>query len=97
MPLTIAMVLNVSCPKDIDIPVLTQAAQTGLLVTYEDHNVHTGLGTIIADRLVTHRLQSRLIKMGVSEYGFSGKPDVLYTAAGLAPENLVSVIEKARA
>ncbi len=90
-------VLNVSCPKDIEIEVLREAAQTGLIVTYEDHNVHTGLGTIIADNLVANNIACRLIKLGVTDYGFSGSPDVLFSANGLDSASLARTIKEALA
>jgi transketolase len=90
-----AGVMNVSCPKDIDESALRTAARTGLLITYEDHNVHTGLGTIIADAMIRYELHVPLIKLGVSAYGISGSPDDAYRAAGLDVEQLVRCLEQA--
>ncbi|HET6449871.1 MAG TPA: transketolase, partial [Spirochaetia bacterium] len=44
-------VLNVSCPKDISDEVVRAAAATGAILTYEDHNVLTGLGSMVGARL----------------------------------------------
>ncbi|MFC1590990.1 transketolase [Thermodesulfobacteriota bacterium] len=87
-------VLNISCPKDPDLDVLAEAAQTGLIITYEDHNVATGLGTIVADSLIAIGKAPRLIKLGVADYGFSGKPDDIFKAAGLDVDSLVAAVEK---
>lgn len=87
-------VLNVSCPKAIDSVAVAEAASTGLIVTYEDHNIHTGLGSIVADLIAEHRLSVRLIKLGIPGYSFSGQPDALFRIAGLDPEQLARAIER---
>ncbi|MEM2585173.1 MAG: transketolase, partial [Thermoproteota archaeon] len=38
------MVINVSCPIDLDAEVIEKAVRTGFVVSYEDHNLNTGLG-----------------------------------------------------
>jgi len=88
------MVLNVPCPKAIDLERLREAARTGLIITCEDHNIHTGLGSIIADHLATHQISARLIKLGVADYSLSGPPDVLFQRAGLDAATIANVVEK---
>lgn len=89
-----ARVLNVSCPKNLDLQALAAAAQTGCIITYEDHNVHTGLGALVAGHLTEHRLTARLRKLGVTGYGFSGPPDALFKACGLNADALVSAVQE---
>ncbi len=87
-------VLNVSCPCDIDESVLRNAAQKGIIITCEDHNVRTGLGSIIANELMAKNIPVRLRKLGISGYGLSGPPHELFKATGLDVDNLVKVVEE---
>ncbi|MCD6384717.1 transketolase [Candidatus Sumerlaeota bacterium] len=89
------MVIHMSCPLTIDEEAIGRAASTGLVVTYEDHNVHSGLGSIVADYIAEKGLRTRLIKMGITEYLGSGLPENLFRMASLNPEQLVSTIKNA--
>ena len=86
--------LNVSCPKDLDEDVIAEAAANGIIITYEDHNVHTGLGSIVANHLATRGLRARLRKLGVAAYGMSGPTADVFKAAGLSAEALVQAVEE---
>ena len=86
-------VLNISCLTDPDVEALRAAAETGAIVTYEDHNVRTGLGSIVANVLAENGLTVKFRKMGVSAYGSSGKSDALFDEQGLGVDSLVSTVE----
>jgi transketolase len=86
------MVLSMTCPTDPDVRAIQKAAATGLIVTLEDHNVRTGLGSVVANVLAEKGSACRLIKLGVRHYGSSGVPDELYVSQGLDPDNVVKVI-----
>ncbi len=73
----------VSSPLCLDSKLIRQAAHTGLIFSVEDHNVHSGLGSIIADNLIAAGLSARLVKIGVEAYAGSGTSKDLYKAAGL--------------
>jgi len=83
----------VSCPEFIDDEFLKRAASTGIIFTYEDHNVRTGLGSIIADRLVELQFQTRLVKLGVTDYAVSGKSEDVFRFAGLDVKTVTERIE----
>jgi transketolase len=85
-------VLNISCLSDLDIEAILKAAQTGILITYEDHHIQTGLGSLIANVLAEHCLGIRFRKIGITQYGSSGKPDDLYRMQGLDVQNLVQTV-----
>ncbi|MGC8555114.1 MAG: transketolase [Candidatus Acidulodesulfobacterium sp.] len=89
-----AMLLNVSCPSDIDVQDLKLAAKTGLIVTIEDHNVKTGVGTAIGSMLAENGISVKFRKMGARFYSSSGKPEDLYKLAGLSPEDLYDFVKK---
>lgn len=83
----------VSCPVAVDENCLKQAAATGQIFTYEDHNIHTGLGSIIADKIVEFQLSARLVKFGVTDYAVSGKSEDVFRYAGLDVESVTRRIE----
>jgi len=85
-------VLNISCLSDLDIEAILRAAKTGMIVTYEDHHVHTGLGSLIGSVLADHGVSTRFRKMGITQYGSSGKPDDLYRMQGLDVDSLVKTV-----
>ena len=88
-------VYNVACPTCIDNAALDEAAATGLVFSYEDHHIDTGLGASIALALAASGASARLVRLGVSAYGLSGKPADIYAAAGIATDDLVRTIESA--
>ncbi len=85
-------ILNISCPSDLDVEAILNASKTGILITYEDHNIHTGLGSLIANILAENQVVVRFRKLGIKTYGASGKPDDLYKLQGLDIESLVKSI-----
>ncbi len=89
-----AMLLNVSCPSDIDVQDLKLASKTGFIVTIEDHNVKTGVGTSIGSMLAENGISVKFRKMGAKFYSSSGKPEDLYKLAGLSSEDLYNFIKK---
>jgi len=89
-------VLHVACPKSLEEsedPGLLQALRKGRVVTYEDHNVHTGLGAQVANYIARRGISCRLLKVGIERYGCSGAEEEVYRAMGLGVERLV---ERAR-
>lgn len=90
-------VLHAACPKaieDSEDPQLLQALRKGRVVTYEDHNVHTGLGAQVATFIAKRGISCRLLKIGVERYGYSGEPDEVYRGLGLGVDRLVERAKK---
>jgi len=87
-------VVNVSSLSNLDKEVLQQAAQTGAIITYEDHNINTGLGSLVANFLAQNSLAPRFQKMGIKEYGSSGLPADLFRMQGLDIDSLVRNVIK---
>ncbi len=65
-----------------------------VIVTIEDHNVVGGLGSAVADVLAEQNNHSRLVRIGVSEYGESGSPIELYDKYGLSADKIVSKLKE---
>ncbi len=88
------LLLNVSCPSDIDPQDLLLAAKTGFIVTIEDHNVKSGVGTEIGSLLSENGINVKFKKMGARSYNSSGKPKDLYKLAGLSPMDLYNFVKE---
>ena len=87
-----AQVINISCLSELDREVILKAAKTGIIITYEDHHIQTGLGSLIANFLAGQGLGIRFRKLGATHYGSSGKPDELYRMQGLDVGSLVQAV-----
>jgi transketolase len=85
-------VINISCLSDLDKEAILKAAKTGVIITYEDQHIQTGLGSLIANFLAEQGLRIRFRKLGITEYGSSGKPEDLYHMQGLDVEGLVQAV-----
>jgi transketolase len=85
-------VLNISCLSDLDIDAILKATRTGTVITYEDHHIQTGLGSLIANVLAEHGIPIRFRKMGITQYGSSGKPEDLLRMQGLDVESLIKAV-----
>jgi len=88
-------VFNVSCPLALDMEKVREGAETGLVITYEDHNRDSGLGASLAIALLEGSGPVKFFRLGVSAYGKSGKSDALMADMGLAVENVVRTVEGA--
>ena len=91
---TSLQVWNISCPNDLDKDALKDAVRTGTVFTYEDHNVNTGLGNSIADKLMQMGLMCKFKKFGVEDYALSGKSADVYKHCNLDVDSVVERIKK---
>jgi transketolase len=72
-----AGVVNIHTIKPIDEQIIIKAAQTGAVVTAEEHNIIGGLGSAVAEVLGEHA-PCRLGRIGIKDvFGRSGKADEL--------------------
>jgi transketolase len=85
-------VINISCLSELDREAILKAAKTGVIITYEDHHIQTGLGSLIANFLAGRGLGIRFRKLGATHYSSSGKPDELYRMQGLDVGSLVQAV-----
>lgn len=90
-----AALICVSDWSDLDPEDLHMLGRHKLVVTVEDHNVKTGLGTVLGAALLEAGLHPRLIKIGVPRYGSSGKPDELYRLLGLDADSIAYRVREA--
>ncbi len=88
------MVVNVPSPFKLDQAILNKAYRTGLVVTYEDHNVATGLGSIVAQHIADSGLQLKFKRTGIKSYAGSDENAALYLSQRLDVNSLVRVVLK---
>lgn len=83
-----AAVLNLSTIRPIDRESITEAATRGPIVTVEEHTVHGGLGSAVAEVVVTsHPTRMRLL--GVPGcFAPTGSPEFLLEHFGLHAEGI---------
>ena len=86
-------VYAVSCPLETDDEALRAAAATGRVLTCEDHNVNSGMGSIIAARMMELGLHPSFRSVGVHRYGDSGPSGDVIRAMGLDPLSLAECFE----
>lgn len=84
-----AAVLNVFTIKPIDREAIAAAAQkTGAVVTVENHNIHNGLGSAVAE-VLTETIPVPMARVGIrDEFGEVGTVDYLKERFGLTAENI---------
>ena len=71
------------------------AAETGAIVTAEEHNIIGGLGSAVAE-VVTEECPVPVVRVGVKdEFGHSGKVPPLLEMYGLTPEKVAEAVKKA--
>ena len=86
-----ARVLDFHTIKPIDVEMLAlAAAETGAIVTAEDHNIVGGLGSAVCEALA-QRLPVPVLRVGVEDkFGMSGHGPELYEAYGLTAEHIAA-------
>ena len=82
-------VYAVSCPLAPDMDALKEAAKAGPIVTLEDHNINTGMGSIMLVEAARQGIALPKVKtLGVTHYGASGTSDQVRAEMGLTPEKI---------
>ena len=83
-----AEVINVATVKPLDEEgIVRSAAKTGRVITVEDHSVHGGLGSAVAE-LLGELLPTPLKRIGVTTFGESGDMKGLYAKHGLDADGI---------
>lgn len=88
-------VLNMHTIKPIDEEaILTAAAETGAIVTLEEHQVHAGLGGAVAEVLVKHNPVPVEMVGIMDTFGESGLPEELAVKYGLTQAEVKAAVHK---
>ncbi|MBI5754628.1 transketolase [Candidatus Peregrinibacteria bacterium] len=87
-------VIAVSSMKKFDETLMNSIRKTKKVITVEDHNPYSGLGGSLAKELLEKKIEVQCYKtLGVTRYQFSGKPEELYSSAGISWEHIRDVIK----
>ena len=91
-----ARIINIHTIKPLDKDIILKAAaETGAIVTAEEHNIIGGLGSAVAEA-VCEGNPVPVVRLGVNDsYGHSGKVPPLLEMYGLTAENLAAKAELA--
>ena len=90
-----ARVVNMHTIKPIDQACIIKAAkETGAIVTAEEHQVHGGLGSAVAEVVVQNCPVPMEIVGVKDQFGMSGSPDQLLKHFGLKDMNIVDAVKK---
>jgi transketolase len=91
-----ARVVNMSTIKPLDQELVTRCVEeTGCLVTAEDHNIHGGLGSAVAEAVVQNR-PCPIEMVGVQDtFGESGEPEELAEKYGLTGTYIAAAARRA--
>ena len=89
--------VSVAAWSDLSDADLAHIARHGRVVTVEDHNPKTGLGTWIQARLNDLGLSARVRKLGVTFYSSSGPAKDLYALMGLDGPAIAKAVSEALA
>ena len=84
----------VSSPLKIDEKLIQDAAKRGVIFSVEDHSINGGLGTSIAEKIVSGGHSVKLHKIGVDQYPRSGDSKELFKAFQLDSAALKQCFEK---
>ena len=87
-------VIDMFTIKPIDAQLVKQAAaQTGIVITAENHNVMGGLGDAVADVLIQSDIPCKMRKIGVNDrFGQVGTQDFLQKEYGLTGEKIQETV-----
>jgi transketolase len=89
-------VIDLYSVKPVDAPTLLKAAaETGALVTVEDHWAEGGIGETVAGVLAGAGTGTPLVGLAVTERPGSGPPEALLAAAGIDAAHIVVAVEAA--
>jgi transketolase len=89
-------VIDVYSIKPIDGATLrTAMADTGLIVTVEDHLLEGGIGDAVLSALAEDELRGRVVSIGVTDMPGSGSPEELREWAGLSAAKIAERVRAA--
>lgn len=91
-------VVNMACVLEVDRKTLDQFLSVPVIVTYEDHNLYTGVAQTVSRFLLEAKFQGTLLSFGVKKYGVSGDTEEALRAEGLdidsITEELIRIFKK---
>lgn len=90
-----ALVINLHTVKPLDVDAVCAAAEkTGCIVTAEEHQVHGGMGSVVAEVLGAHCPVPIEMVAVKDSFGESGQPQELMDAYGLNVVQVIAAVKK---
>jgi transketolase len=75
--------------------VMKAAAETGAVVTVEEHSVVGGLGSAAAEVIAEEGLMIKFVRLGIPDiYSAIGSPDELYKRYGIDQDGIYDAVRK---
>ncbi|MCB5270738.1 MAG: transketolase [Candidatus Cloacimonetes bacterium] len=87
--------IYVSSPLALDAKMIAEAAKRGPIISIEDHSIHGGLGSSIAEAILDVKHRTRLTRIGVEAYPISGTSQEVYEAFEMDTAALIKRIKAA--
>jgi transketolase len=88
-------VINLHTIKPIDRDLIVNAAkECGAIVTAEEHQIHGGMGSAVAEVLVGHAPVPQEFVAIMDRFGQSGQPEELLKAFGLKSGDIVAAVHR---
>ena len=85
-------VINMASIKPIDQDAVKKAAESGVVIAAQDHNVFGGLGSAVAEVMAENNLNAKFRIVGIKDrFAESDSGENLYKKYGLDSESLVSL------
>ncbi|MCX7965258.1 MAG: hypothetical protein N2596_01335, partial [Syntrophorhabdaceae bacterium] len=78
----------------IDEDIMKKVINLPWIITYEDHNIRTGIAPLIAMYLLKSGYRGKFESYGVKDYGVSGDPEEAYRHEGLDVETMEKNIKE---
>jgi len=86
-------VYAVTRPGVFDDADMAEVMRSTIVVTYEDHFIKNGLGSIVGLYLLEHGYRGRFSRLGAKSYGVSASPEELYRREGLDADSLIEYVK----
>ena len=88
-------VVNLSTPLSINIEEVKEYIEDSIVITYEDHNVNSGIANELSKLIVENGLKvKKFISMGVNEYAPSGSIKYLLKYFGMDVDSLIKKVKE---
>ncbi len=81
-------VVNIASPGYVTKELLDFLSNFEIVVTYEDHNLETGIAATLSQKMLEAGIFKRLLRFGLTDYAVSGKAEDVYDFMGLSPEKV---------
>jgi transketolase len=85
-------VVNMPCVDEADETMMAKLAALSCVVTYEDHNIKTGIAPVITASLLKLGFKGTFLSFGATSYGASGDTDEVLASQGLDVETVTKKI-----